>query len=70
MTTVGKFLRLTSLDELLQCFNGLRGEMSFVVPLQLSATDMAVIEKCKVLGADRVLPGITGLAQVSGRNNV
>lgn len=70
VTTVGKFLRRTSLDELPQCFNVLRGEMSFVGPRPLAASDMAVIEKRKVLGADRVLPGITGLAQVSGRNNV
>lgn len=44
--------------------------MSFVGPRPLAASDMAVIEKRKALGADRVLPGITGLAQVSGRNNV
>nr|WP_253952714.1 sugar transferase [Weissella cibaria] len=58
------------MDELPQCFNVLRGEMSFVGPRPLAVTDMAVIEKRKVIGADRVLPGITGLAQVSGRNNV
>ena len=63
VTTVGKFLRRTSLDELPQCFNVLRGEMSFVGPRPLAASDMAVIEKRKALGADRVLPGITGLAQ-------
>lgn len=68
-TKVGKFLRKTSLDELPQLINILKGEMSFVGPrpwIPEYYENMNEIQRKRV----DVLPGITGLAQVSGRNSV
>ncbi|WP_233417017.1 sugar transferase [Halovulum marinum] len=67
ITRLGRLLRRTSLDELPQLLNVLRGEMSLVGPRPLTA------EELQDYGAARqaylhVLPGITGLWQVSGRN--
>ncbi|WP_206765925.1 sugar transferase [Weissella confusa] len=70
VTTVGKLLRVLSLDELPQLFNVLIGQMSFIGPRPLADTDLEVIERRKITGADVVRPGITGLAQVNGRNRV
>lgn len=70
VTPIGYILRKTSLDELPQLVNVLRGEMSFIGPRPLAATDMEVIDLRKSSGADGVRPGITGLAQVNGRNLV
>lgn len=68
-TKVGKFLRKTSLDELPQLINILKGEMSFIGPrpwIPEYYENMNEIQRKRV----SVLPGITGLAQVSGRNSV
>lgn len=70
LTRVGKMLRRTSLDELPQLFNVARGQMSFIGPRPLAMTDKEVIELRKASGADQVKPGITGLAQVNGRNQI
>jgi exopolysaccharide biosynthesis polyprenyl glycosylphosphotransferase len=69
ITWVGRFLRRTSLDELPQMVNVLRGEMSLVGPRPFFPTDLAGYE---VHHFERlhVLPGITGLWQVSGRSDV
>ena len=69
VTRVGRFLRKTSLDELPQLFNVLRGNMSFVGPRPLPADE---VEKIKGWQRRRLSmkPGITGLWQVSGRNHV
>ena len=69
ITKIGKFLRTSSLDELAQIINVLKGEMSLVGPRPYMLT-----ESCK-LGDNqnfilKVNPGITGLWQVSGRNNL
>ena len=69
ITPIGQFLRTTSLDELPQLFNILRGQMSVVGPRPI------VEQEIPRYGAamDQVLsvrPGLTGLWQVSGRNNV
>lgn len=61
-------MRRTSLDEIPQLFNVLVGHMSFVRPRPMANTDEEVVKLRNVSGADKVRPGITGLAQVSGRN--
>jgi O-antigen biosynthesis protein WbqP len=70
ITPLGKVLRKFSLDELPQLFNILKGEMSFIGPRPLASSDIKVIKMRKQSGADEVRPGITGLAQVNGRNNI
>ena len=69
VTKIGYFLRKTSLDELPQLFNILRGEMSFVGPRPW-ITDYAKYFTAEQMKRLDVLPGITGLAQVSGRNDI
>ncbi|WP_322507822.1 sugar transferase [Anaerolinea sp.] len=69
VTRVGRFLRKTSLDELPQILNVLKGEMSLVGPRMISPEEM---EKYQEHGMNllTVKPGITGLWQVSGRSDV
>ncbi len=69
ITPLGKFLRKTSLDELPQFFNVLKGEMSLIGPRPPMPEEVALYNKWqkKRLG---VKPGITGLWQVSGRSEV
>jgi exopolysaccharide biosynthesis polyprenyl glycosylphosphotransferase len=66
LTTVGRFLRRFSLDELPQLINVVRGEMSLVGPRPLPMRDFERLEEWHKKRY-RVLPGITGLWQVSGR---
>ncbi|HIK45285.1 MAG TPA: undecaprenyl-phosphate galactose phosphotransferase WbaP [Leptolyngbyaceae cyanobacterium M65_K2018_010] len=69
VTRVGRFLRRTSLDELPQLWNVLRGEMSLVGPRPIVGEEIPrYAEKYRLY--TKVLPGLTGLWQVSGRNNV
>ncbi|WP_227500000.1 undecaprenyl-phosphate galactose phosphotransferase WbaP [Synechococcus sp. PCC 7335] len=69
ITQIGKFLRRTSLDELPQLWNVLRGEMSMVGPRPI-VKDEVWRYGDKFDYYSQVLPGITGLWQVSGRNNL
>ena len=69
VTRVGLFLRKTSLDELPQLWNVLKGEMSLVGPRPIVKDEVALYEGGFTL-YKRVRPGITGLWQVSGRTNV
>jgi Undecaprenyl-phosphate galactose phosphotransferase WbaP len=68
VTRVGRFLRKTSLDELPQFWNVLRGDMSMVGPRPIVAAEMAKYGPAFGLYS-QVLPGLTGLWQVSGRND-
>ena len=69
ITRVGRFIRKTSLDELPQFFNVLRGEMSIVGPRPHEPEEVANYKKHhkKLL---TIKPGITGMAQVSGRSDL
>ncbi len=69
ITRVGKFLRKTSLDELPQIWNVLRGEMSLVGPRPIVEEEIPTYGRNFSLYC-RVTPGLTGLWQVSGRNAV
>lgn len=69
MTSVGRFLRSTSLDELPQLWNVLKGEMSLVGPRPLLMDYLPLYNERQMRRHD-VLPGITGWAQVNGRNNL
>lgn len=70
ITRIGKFLRKTSLDELPQLFNILKGEMSLIGPRPaLWNQDDLIAERDKYKAND-VLPGLTGLAQISGRDEL
>ena len=66
---IGKFIRSTSLDELPQLFNVLRGEMSFVGPRPLLEEYLPLYNEKQKRRHD-VKPGITGWAQVNGRNAI
>ncbi|MGL4739217.1 MAG: sugar transferase [Sarcina sp.] len=70
ITTVGKFLRRTSLDELPQFFNVIKGEISIVGPRPIMLEEEELLDLRHEYGADAVLPGITGLAQINGRDFV
>ncbi|WP_099044616.1 sugar transferase [Leuconostoc citreum] len=70
VTNFGMFIRKTSVDELPQLWNIIKGDMSFIGPRPLAETDKEVLLLRKQNGADQVLPGISGLAQVNGRNNL
>ncbi len=67
LTKFGKFLRETSLDEIPQFFNVLKGDMSFIGPRPLLVRYLPYYTKRERL-RHSVRPGITGLAQVNGRN--
>ncbi len=69
ITRVGRILRKTSLDELPQIFNIVRGEMCFVGPRPPMMAHLRRYNR-RQMGRFRVKPGITGLAQVSGRNTL
>ena len=68
ITRVGRILRRTSLDELPQLFNVLKGEMSLVGPRPLICEEREIHRKRFERGVYSLRPGITGMAQISGRN--
>ncbi|EPS9403610.1 undecaprenyl phosphate N,N'-diacetylbacillosamine 1-phosphate transferase [Campylobacter upsaliensis] len=69
LRSFGKLVRSLSLDELLQLFNVLKGDMSFVGPRPLLMEYLSLYNARQKL-RHRVRPGITGWAQVNGRNNI
>lgn len=70
ITSVGKFLRKTSLDELPQIFNIFVGQMSVVGPRPALYNQYDLIELRDRYNANSVRPGLTGLAQISGRDEL
>ena len=70
LTPIGKILRCTSLDELPQLLNILNGTMSFVGYRPVCLTEVELNELRKSYGVFSARPGLTGLAQVSGRDNL
>ena len=69
ITSVGRFLRKTSLDELPQLFNVVRGDMALIGPRPLLVRYIPYYTDCEQL-RHSVRPGITGYAQTHGRNNL
>lgn len=70
ITKVGKFLRKTSLDELPQIFNIFKGEMSIVGPRPALWNQEDLIAERDKYGANDVTPGLTGWAQINGRDEL
>lgn len=70
ITPVGGFLRRSSLDELPQLFNVLRGNMSIVGPRPLIIEEREVHDSRRENGVYSLRPGITGLSQISGRDSL
>ena len=70
LSPIGDFLRLSSLDELPQLFSVLRGDMSFVGPRPALYNQDDLISLRTEKGVDKLLPGITGWAQVNGRDEL
>lgn len=69
-TRLGPFLRKSNLDELPQLINIIKGEMSFIGPRPALPSQEDVISLRERSGADLVRPGISGLAQVMGRDDL
>lgn len=70
VTKVGAFLRKTSLDEIPQLINILKGEMSFVGPRPFIPNEGPIVDLRREHHVDRLRPGLTGLAQVKARDTV
>ena len=70
LSPIGGFLRRSSLDELPQLFSVLKGDMSFVGPRPALFNQDDLINLRAEKGVDKLLPGITGWAQVNGRDEL
>jgi len=70
ITKTGKFLRKSSLDELPQIINILKGEMSFVGPRPALWNQDDLIAERDIYGANNICPGLTGWAQINGRDEL
>lgn len=70
ITKVGRFLRKTSLDELPQIINILKGDMAIVGPRPALWNQYDLIEERDKYGANDILPGLTGWAQINGRDEL
>ena len=70
VTRLGTFLRRTSIDELPQIFNILAGQMSFVGPRPVIPNEEELIAERDLYGANDVRPGLTGWAQINGRETL
>ncbi len=70
VTKLGKFLRKTSLDELPQLYSVLIGHMSIVGPRPALFNQYELIKRRQLLKIDKIKPGITGYAQINGRDDI
>ena len=70
LTPVGSFLRKSSLDELPQLWSILKGDMSFVGPRPALFNQHDLIELRTQFGIDELVPGLTGWAQINGRDDL
>ena len=70
LTPVGSFLRKTSLDEIPQLFSIFKGDMSFVGPRPALFNQQDLIDMRTALGVDLLIPGLTGWAQINGRDEL
>jgi O-antigen biosynthesis protein WbqP len=70
LTSVGSFLRKSSLDELPQLWSILKGDMSFVGPRPALFNQADLITLRTQCGVDKLLPGLTGWAQINGRDEL
>ncbi|WP_395828061.1 sugar transferase [Collimonas sp.] len=70
LTPVGSFLRKSSLDELPQLWSIIKGDMSFVGPRPALFNQNDLIELRTAHGVDQLLPGLTGWAQINGRDEL
>jgi len=70
LTSIGLFLRKFSLDELPQLYSIVKGDISFVGPRPALYNQADLIELRTNKGVDKIIPGITGWAQVSGRDEL
>ena len=70
ITPIGKFLRKTSLDELPQLINIVKGDMAIVGPRPALWNQFDLIEERDKYGANDILPGLTGWAQINGRDEL
>lgn len=70
LTPIGSFLRKSSLDELPQLWSILRGDMSFVGPRPALFNQDDLIAQRTAAGVDELVPGLTGWAQVNGRDEL
>jgi O-antigen biosynthesis protein WbqP len=70
LTSIGPFLRKTSLDELPQLWSVLKGDMSFIGPRPALFNQDDLIKLRTELGIHKLMPGITGWAQINGRDDI
>ncbi|MBS7130562.1 sugar transferase [Clostridium sp.] len=70
ITAIGKFMRKTSLDELPQLFNILKGEMSIVGPRPALYNQLDLRDMRTKVGVHKLVPGLTGWAQINGRDEI
>lgn len=70
LTPIGAFLRKFSLDELPQLFSIIKGDMTFVGPRPALFNQEDLIELRTKYGIDNLIPGVTGWAQINGRDNI
>ena len=70
LSPIGSFLRRFSLDEVPQLYSILKGDMSFVGPRPALYNQFDLIEMRKIKGIDKLTPGLTGWAQINGRDSI